>query len=379
MSVVWLFGAATGASAQSRPTSAPVRIEWDASTLRLVERDAGYARMVRLGDRSIGCAYDRQAGLWFRRSNDEAMTWGDPVLVAEERDCWLTNSELLALSTGELLYFWNERPVAALKYQHKAAPPGLLTRPILIRMSRSADHGRTWSPPQTLYTAGPSYQDGCWEPAGIELPSGEVQVYFANEFPFQTTDEQEIAMLRSRDGGLTWNAAKRICMRKDHRDGMPAPLLLAGGRGVAVAIEDNGSSGDAFKPTILRTPLDQDWTAHPVTGEDPRRRAALTEPLPPTWYGGAPCLRQLPDGQTLLSYQESEDGTLAQTRMAVSVGDADALNFADKTYPFPPKVSRGQLWNSLLIKGADTVTAISTATCRGVRGVWVIDGRVRSK
>src|SRR4051812_12383819 len=49
--VVWSMLASVVA-AQSRPTPAPVRIEWDASTLRLVERDAGYARMVRLGDRS---------------------------------------------------------------------------------------------------------------------------------------------------------------------------------------------------------------------------------------------------------------------------------------------------------------------------------------
>src|SRR5688572_30956106 len=94
-------------------------IEWDASTLRLIEPGGDYARMARLGDGAIACAYDRGGKLLVRRSTDEGKTWAEPVLVAEDGDCWLTNSELLPLKNGELLYFWNERPRAALEYQHK--------------------------------------------------------------------------------------------------------------------------------------------------------------------------------------------------------------------------------------------------------------------
>jgi hypothetical protein len=334
--------------------------------------------MARLGDGAIGCAYDRGGKLWIRRSTDEGRTWSAPTLVVEEPGCWLTNSELLPLRSGELLYFWNERPRAALAHQDKPAPPGKLTRPFLIRMARSADHGRTWSEPQTLYTAGPSYQDGCWEPAGIELPDGEVHVYFANEFPFQSTAEQEISLLRSRDGGTTWGRAERVALRRGHRDGMPAPLLLAAGRGIVIAIEDNGLSGnDRFKPAVVHTSLEDNWRSGPVNGESPRRWSALAEPLPAAWYGGAPCLRQLPSGQTLLSYQESADGTLAAARMVVCIGDADARNFTNKTRPLPAGADAGQLWNSLFVKDADTLTAVATATIDGRRGIWCIDGRVR--
>ena len=358
-------------------------IEWDASTLQLIAPGGDYGRMVRLGDGAIACAYDRGGTLWIRRSADEGQTWSEPVFVAKEADCWLTNSELLPLRNGELLYFWNERPRAAVEHQHKPAPPGKLTRPFLIRMARSADGGRTWSAPQTLYTAGPSYQDGCWEPAGIELPGGdgdgEVQVYFANEFPFPSTVEQEISLLRSRDGGKTWSQAERVAMRKGHRDGMPAPLLLAGGRGIVVALEDNGLSGnDRFKPAIVHTSVEDNWRSGPVNGDSPRRWSALAAPLPAQWYGGAPCLRQLPSGHTLLSYQESEDGTLAAARMAVCVGDADARNFTNKTYPLARvEAAPGQHWNSLFVKDTDIVTAVATATIKGRRGIWTIDGRVR--
>ncbi len=370
--------------ASSQPRALPT-IEWDASTLQLIEPGGDYARMVRLGDGAIALAYDRGGKLCVRRSTDEGRTWAEPVFVAEEADCWLTNSELLALRNGELLYFWNERPRAAVAHQHEPAPPGKLSRPFLIRMARSADGGGTWSAPQTLYTAGPSYEDGCWEPAGIELRGGdrdgEVHVYFANEFPFQHTAEQEISLVRSRDGGRTWSRAERVAMRNRHRDGMPAPLLLADGRGIVVAVEDNGLSGnDRFKPAIVHATLEDNWRSGAVDGNSPRRWPALAEPLPANWYGGAPCLRQLSSGETLLSYQESEDGTLAAARMVVCIGDENARGFTNTTYPLADaSAAPGQHWNSLFVKSDDTVTAVATATIKGRRGIWTIDGRVRRK
>jgi hypothetical protein len=364
--------------AASAPRALPA-IEWDRSTLQLVAPGGDYARMARLGDGAIGLAYDREGKLSFRRSTDEGKSWSDPVLVAEDRDCWLTNSELLPLRNGELLYLWNERPRAALKYQDKPAPLGTLTRPLLIRMARSRDHGRSWSAPQTLYTAGPSYQDGCWEPAGIELPDGEIHVYFANEFPYQATSEQEISLIRSRDGGKTWSHAERISMRKTHRDGMPAPLLLAGGRGIVVAIEDNGlSKTDRFKLAIVHTPLDDNWRSGTVDGESPKRRPALAEPLPDEHYAGAPNVRQVASGETLLSYQTSADGTLAAARMVVCVGDPEARNFTNPSQPFADVDAQpGQLWGSLFVRDAQSLAAMATVTIKGQRGVWTIEGRVR--
>lgn len=362
----------------AQPTSQPAlpTIAWDSGTLRLIERGADYGRMARLAGGQIACVFDRDRKMWIRHSADEGMTWKEPILVAEEPECWLTNADLLPLKDGTLLYFWNERPLAAVKYQHKEAPQGLLTRPFRIRMAHSEDHGRTWSKPQTLYEAGTTFQDGCWEPAGLQLPSGEVQVYFSNEAPFKTTAEQEIALLRSHDGGKTWSKAERIALRKGYRDGMPAPLLLANGRGIVVAIEDNGYAGERFKPVVFHTSLTDNWRSGVVEGDSPRRRGALTEPLDPAWYGGVPCLRQLPTGETLLSYQEGSSGTMERCRMAVCIGDSDGKNFTNKTYPLPAPDRGYQAWNSLFVKDANTVTALSSATVNGVHGVWAIDGRI---
>lgn len=340
-------------------------IEWDAKTLRLVEPHGDYGRMARLSDNSVAAVFDRDGKMWIRASGDDGMTFGDPMLVAEDKDCWLTNADLLPLKNGELLYFWNERPLAAVRYGDKVAPAGELTRPFLIRMSRSCDLGRTWSSPRTLYTAGPSYQDGCWEPAAVEMPDGEIRVVFANESPYRTSAEQEISMLRSNDSGKTWSEATRVSFRKKHRDGMPSPLWLADGR-VVLAIEDNGQEGggEVFKISIVDA----------ATGE---RWPALREALAPHVYAGAPFLRQLPDGHTLLSFQESESGTLRRCRLAVCVGDANARNFGNKTHPLPPPTRGNQVWNSLFVKDATTITALTTATIDERQGLWAIDGRLQ--
>ena len=60
---------------------------------------------------------------------------------------------------------------------------------------------------------------------------------------------------------------------------------------------------------------------------------------------------------------------------ATDVHAAQAISHA-KTIPF--KVDRGKSgkWNSLFVKNATTVTAISGTTANGVRGLWAVDGRL---
>ncbi len=370
-----LLALAISAAAQSSRPSLPT-IRWDSATVRLIQPQGDYGRMARLRDGSIACVYDCEHKMWIRHSSDEAKSWQEPILVAEDADCWLTNADLLPLQNGALLYFWNERPLLAAKHLGRKAPPGLLTRHFLIRMARSTDQGHSWSKPQTLYTAGTSYDDGCWEPAGIQLPSGEIQVYFSNEARFTDTAEQEIALLRSKDGGQTWSKAETASLRKNYRDGMPAPLVLANGRGMVFGIEDNGYAGERFKPVIVHTSMADNWRSGAVAGDSPRRWGALAEPLDPTWYGGAPFLRKLPSGETLLSYQEGSSGSMRGCRMAVCVGDPDARNFTNKTYPLPTGSRGSQTWSSLFVKDAQTVIAVSSATINGTRGIWAVDGRI---
>ena len=235
----------------------------------------------------------------------------------------------------------------------------------------------TWGDYQLVYQAGTDHGTGCWEPAQIQLPSGEIQLFFSNEKPYPTTTEQEITLVRSHNNGATWSAPQRVSFRPGHRDGMPVPLALAGQKGIVIAIEDNGLAGK-FKPAIICTSLADNWTQGYAGAGSPRRWAALEVQLPNPVYAGAPYIRQFPSGETVLSVQSAEGrasvGSLDQSQMVVYVGDSEARNFTAKSVPFPVPAGSQGLWNSLFIKNPTTVTAISQTALDGIRGLWAVDG-----
>jgi len=335
-------------------------IVWDKPVL--VKEGGHYGRIARLDGKTLIAGYDFQRAIHVSTSQDEGKTWESPVKVASDPDAYLTNTEPLVLKNGDVLCFFDFRP-------RKGS--GL---PYSIRMALSKDGAKSWSPAGTLYTAGTDFGDGCWEPAAIQLPDGEVQVYFANEGPYQKSNEQEISMMRSRDNGRTWSKAETVAFRKNSRDGMPVPVVARNGSAIAVAIEDNGLSG-TFKPVIVSTRLTNGgWRDGTVAGDSPFRRGALAKPLPASTYAGAPYLRQFPDGRFILSFQMSGSGDMQQSRMAVSLGNDRARDFSEPVFPFPDHSGGAQLWNALFIKNDHTVTAISETSLNGVRGIWAVDG-----
>ena len=219
-----------------------------------------------------------------------------------------------------------------------------------------------------MYAAGEKFGDGCWEPAAVQLPSGEVWLVFANEGPYRVSDGQEITLIRTPDFGRTWTKPQPISFRHGHRDGMPVPVVLADGS-VAIAIEDDGLTKDRqFKPAIVRV----DGGRRTVEGNDPQRWSAVDAPWRAGVYAGAPYLCRVPGGPVILSCQSDEDGK--PPRMAVYVGDDEARHFSGRSMPFPTDAGRAGQWNALFAKDATTVTAISSTTVDGRSGVWLIDG-----
>ena len=362
MKRVLLALAALGALSGCLAAEETARLAWDRRTLRLIEPGGTYGRMTRLGDGSLVFACEKQGALQARRSTDAGRTWSDAQPVASWADGALANPELLALRDGSLLCFHNRRPRQPAR------------APYAIAVSRLEPGAAAWSPPCVIYEAGAEFGNGCWEPSAVQLPSGGLLLFFANEAPYRSSGEQEISLMRSADGGRAWSRAERIGFRAGHRDGMPVALALAGGAGVVVAIEDNGLGG-AFKPAILFSPLDDLWRSGAVTGESARRWSALAEPLPAAVYAGAPYLRQLPSGPTLLAFQRSGSGDIRQSRIAVCLGDSRARHFGAPSSPFPETPGAPQLWAGLCVQDARTVTLLATATINGRHGVWSIDGQ----
>ena len=316
--------------------------------------------------------YDVGRTAVIRFSDDNCESWSEPTKVAKAEGYTYTNCELLQLQSGELIYTWNARPLR---------DTGL---PYKIMCALSDDGGKSWSKEKDLYIAGTEPRRGCWEPVAIELPSGEVQIYFANEAPYKASSEQEISMMRSYDEGKSWSYAERVSFRAGRRDGMAVPVFLPHSGEIAMAIEDNGIRG-RFKPVIVRTK--DNWKSGYVTGNDPRREEALATrcTVHDTIYAGAPYLIRLGDKHTLLSVQSTEGrkgSNHKYANMQVYVGDRDARKFCNRTTPLPDLDENGcALWNSLAQIDEKTVIAVMTVGGggKGLNGIWTVKGEIRKK
>ncbi|MFH5806313.1 sialidase family protein [Alienimonas sp. DA493] len=334
-------------------------VAWDQSTLTLVAAGGYYGRVVQLRSGRFVAGFS-QRGRVMASTSADARTWSAPVEVAAFAHGEATNSELLELADGRVLYLFNERDARPGRAEGDASQDNG------IAVAFSEDGGRTWGAPRRLYGGGPM-----WEPAGLQEDDGDILVFFADEKPYPRSHEQRISVLRSRDGGATWTPrARAASFRAGHRDGMPAPLKTRDGRLLA-AIEDNGLHGK-FKPVIVNLTDRQAW---PIGGASDRRWGALATPLPAPTYAGAPDLVQLDGGTLALSAQvDSGDGV---RRMVVWTADETGRNFARGSSPFAMAAPDAeQLWNGLYVRDGDTLGAVAGTTVDGVRGLWIVEGRI---
>jgi len=287
-----------GAAAESEmPNAAHARgqrktISWDRKTLTLIAEWGGYGRMIRLTSRNILCAFAKRGTVWTSRSIDEGKSWDAPAMAVKYEFGTATNPEILQLANGWILLSYNERPRDGKNH-------------FAIRTCLSKDAGETWAAHSLVYEADTHRENGCWEPAQIQLPSGQIQLYFANENPYRHSNEQEISMVRSEDNGLTWSKPTTVSFRAHHRDGMPVPLILNKGKGIVVALEDNALHGK-FRPAIIYTSMKHNWNQPYVDGSSPQRWWALARPLSPNVNVAAPYIRQFPSGEAILSCQTNE-------------------------------------------------------------------------
>ncbi len=350
-------------------------IAWDQNTLRKVStgsgaRYSGYARLVQLADKSLLAVYEDDGSVVVVNSRDWGNTWSAPIIVAARQEgINMAVPDVLDLADHSILVCYNPRP-------YLIDP----SRKFGIRTKKSTDGGKTWLKERLLYEAGYTFDNGCWEPSALHLPDGEILLFFANEGVYTNSNEQNISMLRSTDNGLTWSKEPQIVsFRADSRDGMPAPLLLRNGRDLVFAIEDNGLRN--FKPIITHSTLSQRFSTA-VSGNSPERRYALADPLPDETYAGAPYLRQLPTGETLLSYQGTE-GRINQTgnaEMKVVIGNKQAQNFGNSSTPFAIPADKSGLWNSLSVLADSSIVARTSTNAYSDNGsveVWMIKGRLK--
>lgn len=359
---------------QDQNTHNGIRIAWDYNSMQQLADKGGYPRLTRLEDSSLLVIYETRTGnIHLKRSIDNGVTWSCPTEVFS-KFVYVTldgRSTIVNMANPEIKQLQNGDIVIACNYRPEKAE----IAPYSIALRRSTDNAKTWFSPQNLYTAAPRFEDGCWEPSFLQLPNGELQVYYANENPYSDSNEQEISMVSSPDNGITWTEeTKTVSFRKNRRDGMPVAQIID--QQIVLIIEDNHIN--QFKPYTIRCDIDDNW-ANTVLSDSPDRNYALLEKISDTVYMGAPYMIRLPHGETMISYQTNENraSDWERSTMEVAVGDSAAQNFHKRSQPFPVPLNKEAKWNSLALWDSKTIVALTSSNFNSSEiAPWLIKGHI---
>lgn len=344
-----------GVGAETHEPDNTTRVLWDINSQQVIFNSGNYARIIPLADGRLMAAAESGGGISVSYSEDDGISWSSPELIVHNADrIPYAVPDLIQLSNGTILVGFNPRPSAPYSEERKFG----------IRVMRSTDNGASWEGPIFIFDASHTYVDGCWEPSFLEIPgTGEIQCYFANEYPYQTSGEQEISLCRSFDDGLTWSGSERVCYRAGHRDGMPSAIITDAGE-IVVIIEDNGYDR-GFRASTVRCSLDQNWKRFYVAASSPNRHVIFadgdTENM--KWISAAPYIRKLRSGETIASWQGDHFGRPGEESkfdMFVAVGDVDARNFKQVSEPFKLDTDSHALWNSINVGNGDDIFALAS-------------------
>lgn len=354
-----------------------VRIAWQYNKQRYIG-PGSYGRVKRLSDDSYVMVYSTGGsnigGQNFIRFQSEAYGEWTEAQIQKDNDITFTNknAEFIELPDGRLMYAWLHR------INYDINDVGVSK----IMCAFSSDKGKTWEDEQCIYEGTATYGLGVWEPCMLLLPTGELQVYWANEAA-AGAPSQNISMRRSWNMGRTWvPGTVTVCYRPGSRDGMPVPCYLQNEKGIIVAIEDPGFMG-TFKPMLVHTSVEDNWSGPYVDANSPDRWSIFqTDPkLSSEVYSGQPYVIQLTTGETVYS-AVCADGRNPNTNdthapMAVWVGNGDGKDFIARSYPFPfaTEPNARCIWPSIMQYNDSTLMAVGTVEgeCKH-SGIWTSEG-----
>lgn len=386
--IAGLFLAACSAEARQKPKLPEIVFEWDAP---IILGRGGYTRVLRLSDERLMCSYTHYGNGYACYSLDNGYSWGEPSIIMNKYE-WsnengstvvgMHNPETMQLSTSNpyypkrIFYIVNLRPSDKKSSVH----------PYGIAYVTSDDNGETWSSIKTIFLSEQWDKDvlkGCWEPYLMELPDGNIQMYFADETPYykQGDKYQNISVMESSDGGDTWSEPRIVCYTPMFRDGMPVTMIYNGK--IYLSIESNHVNV-RLRPQILYTSLEDNWKE--TVGEYSKYRfnPFLVSRDSPDFVSGAPYLVQTKNF-FVLSYQTSENADIkirtqrimevqACLKSEMKKDKFHTMRGASRPIDVDPRSSH-VMWNSLSPLSGDEIMAC----CQYNGKVALVRGRIKTK
>ena len=282
--------------------------------------------------------------------SDDGMKWEYKGKVFERRptvngggeqdDLRYSSADAIVLRNGDILAI---SPFRCNKgYYDYASTNGISVR-------RSTDNGETWGEEEIVFIG------TNWEPSALQLPSGEIHVYFTDNDPTWRVHDSGTSLLRSLDNGHTWESQCHIIrqyrtetsLKKDptvtarvYTDQMPVSCLLNGTNKTITALE----SMDADDKYFISLAWNDDNWAHTLVGDD----VGPAERQNNAFDGCAPYIAQFPSGETVLAYNIRS--------FFMRIGDAQGKNFAE-VEPFEPFGTVVGYWGAIEMLDSHTVMA----------------------
>jgi hypothetical protein len=216
---------------------------------------------------------------------------------------------------------------------------GYYTRPwdsgLMLR--RSSDNGMTWTPEEIIY------QGSCWEPYLLQLPNGEVQVYFTDNDPTEGIHNSGSSIIRSYDNGQIWTPPiGQLPIRVVHQytytndngvkifsGQMVSARLLHDNQTIAIVCEARlNYAGSEYRISYCNST--DNWATSIGQNEE--------GPVNHQWnvfVGAAPYLSLFPSGESVLSYNANVNTLDGRFILLMGGSTADDFDHDVMNIPFP--------------------------------------------